>query len=402
MSKKILEGSRAIAETINLCMPDVVSAYPITPQTHIVEDLAQFKADGKANYEYVRAESEFAAASIVAGASAAGSRVYTATSSQGLLLMAEVLFNIAGMKLPVVLTCANRAVSAPINIWNDQQDAMAVRDAGWVMLFAEHVQEAVDMHVMAYKIAETASLPVMVNMDGFILTHTYEPVEIPSLATVKKFIGAYKPAKRQFLDVENPRTLGALGGPEVYQEIREELQNDLIASFVTIKKVSEEYHRQVQNSKFKVQNGNGKIKNYNDGLIEYTGPKNAEVVIAAMGSVIGTIKDTLNTPPGPLSRGGGKAQNGKVGILKIKTFRPFPAAEVREILKKTKYVAVLDKAISLGYEGILSGEIKQALYETGTKVKSYIGGLGGRDITRKMVKEVIKDVKGKGGKVKFI
>src|SRR4030042_4183448 len=255
MGKQILEGSRAIAETVNLCKPDVVSAYPITPQTHIVEDLAKFKADGRADYEYVRAESEFAAASIVLGASAAGSRVYTATSSQGILLMAEVIYNIAGMRLPIVMTCANRAVSAPINIWNDHQDAMAVRDAGWIMLFAETVQEAVDMHVMAYKIAETVRLPVMVNMDGFILTHTYEPVEIPSAALVKKFIGKYQPPKGEYLDVKNPCTLGAFASPADYQGIRQELQDDLVESGMVIDEVSTEYYKIIQGiKKFEIRN----------------------------------------------------------------------------------------------------------------------------------------------------
>ena len=166
--KQILEGSHAVAEVIKNCQPAVVSAYPITPQTHIVEDLEKLKAEGQADFEYVRAESEFAAASIVLGASATGVRTYTATSSQGLLLMAEVLFNIAGMRLPVVLTCANRAVSAPISIWNDQQDAVTVRDSGWLQLYGETNQEVVDLHVLAFKLAESLQLPVMVNMDGLI------------------------------------------------------------------------------------------------------------------------------------------------------------------------------------------------------------------------------------------
>ncbi len=211
--RQILEGSRAIALTIKNIKPGVISAYPITPQTHIVEDLAQFKANGEADYEYVRAESEFAAASIVEGASATGVRVYTATSSQGLLLMNEVIYNIAGMRLPVVLTCANRAVSAPINIWNDQQDAMSVRDAGWIMLFAENAQEAVIQHVLAYKIAEKLKLPVMVNVDGYVLTHTYEPVIIPTASQIRKFLPDYKPALGEYLDPKKPITFGAFAAP---------------------------------------------------------------------------------------------------------------------------------------------------------------------------------------------
>jgi len=237
--KKIIEGSRAIAETINACRPGVVSAYPITPQTHIVEDLAKIKADGEGDYEYVRAESEFAAASIVEGASATGVRVYTATSSQGLLLMTEVLFNVAGMRLPIVMTCANRAVSAPINIWNDQQDAVTVRDAGWLMFFGEDNQEVCDLHILAYKVAEQLELPVMVNLDGFVLTHVVEPVEIEDEKKIKKYLPDYTP-KGGILDPKNPLTLGAFATPEHYFEIRQELHDDIVASKAVIKKEMKE------------------------------------------------------------------------------------------------------------------------------------------------------------------
>jgi len=382
MAKQILEGSRAVAETVNLCKPDVISAYPITPQTHIVEDLAKFKADGKADYEYVRAESEFAAASIVAGASAAGSRVYTATSSQGILLMAEVLYNIAGMRLPVVLTCANRGVSAPITIWNDHQDVMSVRDAGWIMLFGENVQEIVDMHVMAFKIAETVKLPVMVNMDGFILTHTHEPVEIPSAKLINKFIGTYKPEKGQYLDVKNPKTFGAFATPADYQGIREQLQDDIVGSGKVINEVYKKFSIKVIPPLIPPL-----LRGGANGLIEYVGSGNEETVIVAMGSVIGTIREAVGSG---------------TGILKIKTFRPFPNEEIRKVLKNAKYVAVLEKAISLGNEGILAGEIKQALCGTGIKVKSYIGGLGGRDVSREMILDVVEDVRGKSDKVQFV
>ncbi|MBU4014931.1 pyruvate ferredoxin oxidoreductase, partial [Patescibacteria group bacterium] len=240
--KQILEGSRAIALTIKNIKPAVISAYPITPQTHIVEDLAKFKADGEADYEYVRAESEFAAASIIEGASAAGVRVYTATSSQGLLLMAEVVFNIAGMRLPIVMTCANRGVSAPITIWNDHQDAMTVRDAGWVMLFAENHQEAVDQHIMAYKIAEQTNLPVIVNVDGFVLTHTYDSVVVPDAGQIKKYLPDYKPKKGQYLDTNNPVTMGAFAAPAYYMEIRQELHDDLVASLDLINEEYKKYH----------------------------------------------------------------------------------------------------------------------------------------------------------------
>jgi pyruvate ferredoxin oxidoreductase alpha subunit len=382
---QILEGSMAIALTIKNIRPAVISAYPITPQTHIVEDLAKFKADGEADYEYVRAESEFAAASIVEGASATGVRVYTATSSQGLLLMAEVVYNIAGMRLPIIMTCANRGVSAPITIWNDQQDVMTVRDAGWILLFAENHQEAVDQHIMAYKIAELLNLPVMVNVDGFVLTHTYDSVIVPDTKQIKKYLPDYKPAKGQYLDPENPVTLGAFATPAHYMEIRQELHNDLIACADIIKKEYINYHKHFQVSSFKFQ-----VSSFNNGLVEYYGPKNPEIIIVAMGSVVGTIKDAVD-------------KNKNTGVLKIKCYRPFPAEEILKITKNAKYIAVLDKSISLGEMGPLASDIKAAAQgKTKAKIQSFIAGLGGRDITSKMIEKIIKEVKRGDDKVKFI
>ncbi|MBM3251458.1 MAG: pyruvate ferredoxin oxidoreductase, partial [Candidatus Omnitrophica bacterium] len=206
--KKFIEGSYAIAEAVKLCKPGVISAYPITPQTHIVEGLAQLVADGELKAEFVNVESEHSAASTVLGAVATGVRAFTASSSQGLLLMAEVIFNIAGMRLPLVLACANRAVSAPINIWNDQQDVMAVRDSGWILFFAENNQDLIDLHLQGYRIAEDhdVMLPVMVNLDGYILTHGLEVVDMPSQELVDKFLPPYQPLYK--LDPANPITLG--------------------------------------------------------------------------------------------------------------------------------------------------------------------------------------------------
>jgi len=393
--KQILEGSRAIALTINNIKPAVVSAYPITPQTHIVEDLAKFKADGEADYEYIRAESEFAAASIVEGASATGVRVYTATSSQGLLLMAEVIFNIAGMRLPVVLTCANRGVSAPITIWNDHQDAITVRDAGWIMLFAENHQEAVDQHIMAYKIAEQLQLPVMVNIDGFVLTHTYDSVVIPDAKQIKKYLPYYKPKKGTYLDPANPITMGAFASPAYYQEIRQELHDDLIASQDLVNQEFIKYNEIIKTQKHK--NTKTQIDN---GLIEYYGPKNPKIILVAMGSVVGTIKDAadeynkVGLPAVALA---------KVGVLKIKTYRPFPTDEILKIIQKAKYVAVLDKAITLGQIGPLASDIKAvAQGKVKAKIQSFIVGLGGRDVTGEMIGRIIKEVKKGSDGVRFI
>ncbi len=378
--KQILEGSRAIALTIKNIKPNVISAYPITPQTHIVEDLAKFKADGEANYEYVRAESEFAAASIVAGASATGVRTYSATSSQGLLLMAEVIFNIAGMRLPIVLTCANRAISAPISIWNDHQDAMTVRDAGWIMLFSENHQEAVDQHIMAYKLAEQLKLPVMVNVDGFILTHSYEPVYIPTEKQIKKYLPNYKPKTNEYLDPKNPITMGYLATPTHYMDIRQDLHDKLTDSQKTINKEYNNFQKI-----FKTKNSN-----HNNGLIEYSGPKNPKTIIVAMGSVVGTIKDTIKSEK-------------NVGVLKIKCYRPFPEEAILSVINKAKYIAVLDKAISLGSSGPLGIDIMAtAQGKIKVKIKNYIVGLGGRDITKKMIENIITDVKKNKDKLEFI
>lgn len=362
--KKILEGSRAIAETIKNIGVDVVSCYPITPQTYIVEDLAKFKADGEADYEYVRAESEFAAMSILVGASAAGARTYTATSSQGLLLMTEVLYNVAGMRLPIVMTDANRAISAPINIWNDQQDAVTVRDAGWIMLYGENNQEVCDLHVLAYKIAEACQIPVMVNLDGFVLTHTLETIEIIDSKSIKKYLPAFKPSEK--LDPKDPLTFGAFATPKHYMEIRQELHDDVVASKKMIAK---------EMTSFKKYFGR-KLS-----LVDYYGDKSADTVVVAMGSVLGTIKDAIDEL---------KKSGKKVGVLKVSSLRPFPAEEIIKEIGNKKNVIVIDKSLSLGEEGILAGELKRSFYgNSKATITSVIMGLGGRDITKEMIKKAI-------------
>lgn len=375
--RKILEGSHAVAEAVNLCEPGVVSAYPITPQTHIVEALADYKAQGKGKFEYILAESEFAAASIVEGAVAAGVRSYSATCSQGLLLMAEVLFNIAGMRLPLVLTVANRALSAPINIWNDQQDAVTVRDSGWIMLYAEDNQEALDLHIKAFKIAEKVKLPVMVNMDGYILTHTYEPVDMPSANQVKKYLPAFKPASDDYLNPKDPKTFGAFATPETYMELREDLFNIIKDSKNVIKQENNNF-----NKIFKRKSGNGLIDTYKI--------KDADTVLISFGSIIGTMKEAVD---------GLRKKGEKVGILKVTCFRPFPSEEIQKALAKAKNIAVIEKCVSLGNEGILGGEVKQILKKP---VKNFIVGLGGKDVTREMIKDMVKKTKSNNKDLEFI
>lgn len=375
-NKQILEGSRAIALTIKNIAPDVISAYPITPQTHIVEDLAKFKANGEASYEYIRAESEFAAASIVLGAAAAGSRAYSATSSQGLLLMTEVLYNISGMRLPLVITCANRAISAPINIWNDHSDAMAVKDSGFMQFFAENHQEAVYQHILAYKISEKMNIPVMVNVDGFILTHSYEEVSIPSYSTIKKYLPAFKPSSGTYLDPKNPVTLGGFYPPKHYQKTREDLFGDMQKALLEIKK------------EWKNLSLIFNYKNKGNGLVEYTGSKMATTIIIALGSVAGTIKEVIK-------------DNKNVALLKITSFRPFPAIEIKKLTKSAKNIVVIDKAISLGNAGPLGIEVQAALRDEKKNIKNYFAGLGGCDITEKQITNIIKNANIKSDKTLF-
>jgi len=387
IKSQILEGSRAIALTIKNIGPAVVSAYPITPQTHIVEDLARFKA-----------ESEFAAASIVLGAAATGVRSYSATSSQGLLLMTEVVFNIAGMRLPVVMTCANRAVSAPINIWNDQQDVMTIRDSGWILLFAENHQEAVAQHILAFKIAEKTRLPVMVNVDGFVLTHSYEEVIIPEAKDIKKFLPDYQPKLGTFLDPANPRTLGSFATPADYMEIRKELHDDLNSATKAIKDEYEKYHKTIN-----IPTPKSIMPSLIDnGLLEYYASPRAKTVIITMGSVAGTIKEVVDEQR---ANSGLFGAAGSIGVLKLRTFRPMPSDEIVKVLKDVgaKNVAVVEKCVSLGYAGPLYIDVKAAVQgKLNARVKNFIIGLGGRDVTREMIKTIISKVSSNGPEVEFI
>ena len=379
--KKLLEGSQAVAEAVRLCKPGVISAYPITPQTHIVEELAAMVASGELNSQFVNVESEHSAASVVLGSVAAGVRSFTATSSQGLLFMAEVVFNIAGMRLPVVMTCANRAVSAPLNIWNDHQDAITVRDSGWVQMHAENIQEALDLHIQAYRIAEGPKimLPVIVNMDGFILTHGLEVVDLPDQEQVDRFLPAYKPLFK--LDVENPLTLGPLVDPDYYMETRFAMQETHKDVLKLIPLIKDEFEKV-----FNRPTG---------GLVEGYRIDDAEKVIVAMGSVCGTIKDVVDS-----LRSKGK----KVGLLKLVTYRPFPAEAIYRALKDVPRVAVLEKAISIGSYSPLLSDVRSVF--SGKKkspvTSGFVIGLGGRDITIDSIKEVFKNLTAKTVSEQFI
>lgn len=368
--KTFLEGSKAVAEAVGLCKPNVISAYPITPQTHIVEALANMVANGRIKGEFVNVESEFSAASVVLGSCATGARSYTATTSQGLFLMCEVLFNISGMRLPIVMTCANRAVSAPINIWNDQQDSISMRDSGWIQLYAEDNQEAHDMHIQACKIAENKNvlLPVMVCMDGFVLTHLYEPIELVTQEEADKFLPPYEP--EHYLNSDKPITMGAMVGPEGYMETRYQIHEAMENASRVIEDVANEF--------------NGQFGRYFGGLIDTYNTEDADTIIVSLGSVLGTIKDTVD---------GLRKDGQKIGVLKIRSLRPFPKDAIYDALKNAKQVFVIEKAVSLGSGGIVSNEVRTVFHgkaET-PNVCGCICGLGGRDITVETITKILTD-----------
>jgi len=368
MAKRIMHGSRAVAEATKLCDVDVIAAYPITPQTHIVEDLAKFVADGELDCSYVKVESEHSAMSACVGSSATGARTFTATSSQGLALMNEVLFIASGMRLPIVMAVANRALSAPISIWNDQQDSISARDAGWIQLYVERNQEALDTIIQAYKIAEDREVltPVMVCMDGFVMTHTVEPVEIPDKAVVDSFLPPYEPVL--YLDPKDPMVQGAFADPGWYMELRREQEEAMKRALPVIKRVDGEYEKAT---------GRGY------GILEKYNMEDADIVLVSMGSVLGTMREAVDELKGELN----------VGLLKLKCYRPFPKKEVLEALKDAKVIGVVEKDVTVGLgEGALFTDIKGMLYnsELRPKLLGFVAGLGGRDITIDHIKQAAK------------
>ena len=363
---EITEGSHAIAEAVRLCRPQVISAYPITPQTHIVEALADFVANCQLDAEYITVENELSALSACIGASAAGSRTYSATTSQGLALMFEVCFNAAGMRLPIIMSIANRALGAPLSIWNDQQDSISLRDSGWLQFYAEDNQEATDLHVLAYKVAEEHSiqLPAFVCFDGFILSHTYEPVDMLTQEDVDKYLPKFNPLER--LDAADPISFGMYATPEYYLEFRYEMDQAQKRAKTVIAKAGKEFGAMFG-------------RDYS-ALIEGYRLEDAETAIVAMGSICGTIKDAIDEM---------RTEGKKVGLLKIRVFRPFPAEEIAKMLSHVKRVAVLDKNISLGAKGATVLEVRDALYGSSIPVKGYVLGLGGRDVRKRDVKEIV-------------
>jgi pyruvate ferredoxin oxidoreductase alpha subunit len=355
---KQVEGSAAVAEAVALCRPEVICAYPISPQTHIVEGLGRMVDAGTLTpCEFINVESEFAAMSVAIGASAAGARAYTATASQGLLFMAEAVYNAAGLGLPIVMTVANRAIGAPINIWNDHTDALSQRDCGWIQLFAEDNQEALDLHIQAFRLGEELSLPVMVCMDGFILTHAYERVDMPTQEQVDAYLPRYEP--RQVLDPAEPVSIGAMVGPEAFMEVRYLAHAKQRQALELMPSWADEFR-----NIFGRESG---------GLTHNYRLDDAEIVVVALGSVLGTIKDTVDEM---------REQGVKIGVLGITCFRPWPAATVRSALAGAKRIVVLEKSLAVGMGGIVSNNVASSFAGSPDLVHTVIAGLGGRAITR--------------------
>ncbi len=364
---KQIEGSRAVAEAVALCRPEVICAYPISPQTHIVENLGEMvKAGELAPCEFINVESEFAAMSVAIGASATGARAYTATASQGLLYMVEAIYNASGLGLPIVMTVANRAIGSPINIWNDHSDSLSQRDSGWMQLFAENNQEALDLHIQAFKLAEELSLPVMVCMDGFILTHAYERVDLPTQQQVDAYLPPFEP--RQVLDPREPVSIGAMVGPEAFMEVRYLAHDKQMRALERIPQLADEFK--------------GIFGRDTGGLTHTYRGDDAETMVVAMGSVLGTIKDTVDEM---------RADGHKIGVLGITSFRPFPLAQVRAALQHAKRVVVVEKSLAIGIGGILSTDVRMSL--SGIQLRGYtvVAGLGGRAITRKSLHKLFRD-----------
>jgi pyruvate ferredoxin oxidoreductase alpha subunit len=360
-----IEGSRAVADTVASCRPHVVCAYPISPQTHIVEALSEHVRTGRLDgCEYLNVESEFAAMSVAIGASAAGARVYTATASQGLLFMVEALYNASGLGLPIVMTVANRAIGAPINIWNDHSDAMSQRDSGWIQLYAATNQEAADLHVQAFALAEELSLPVMVCMDGFILTHAVERVDVPDQAAVDAFLPGFEP--RQVLDPAAPVSIGAMVGPEAFMEVRYLAHARQLMALERIPAIAAAFADQ-----FGRPSG---------GLVAPYRTEDADTVVVALGSVLGTLADVVDE-----LRDEGHA----VGSLGITAFRPFPLAAVRDALEGVRRVVVLEKALQVGIGGVVTGDVRTALSGVALHGSTVIAGLGGRPILASSLRRMI-------------
>ena len=381
--KKFLSGDEAFAFGVRLARPAVISAYPITPQTVVVEKLSDFVEDGSLKSDFIHVESEHSALSCAMGVSAAGSRAFTATSSQGLLYMAECLVYASGGRFPIVMMNANRSTALPWNIYGDQRDSLALLDSGWIQAYAKNAQEALDFALLSYYIAEHKKVqtPFMVNLDGFVLTHTYETVEIPSQEKADEFLPPFETENK--FDFEKPVNMAFSAGPDTN----------------TIFKYKE--HRAMKNVPSVVAEAEARFEKIfgrrYTGLTENYRTEDADFVIVTLGSISGLVEQVVDS----LREGGVKA-----GVLRIRYMRPFPEKEITETLKNVKAAAVLEKDISFGAEGTVFTNVNSALKKAGLNLPcvNYIGGLGGKDISVEEVKKIFEELESvpESGKVTFL
>ncbi len=369
--ERVISGNEAVAYGAMLSRVQVIPAYPISPQTTIVEALSDFCASGLLKADFVKVESEHSAMACCIGAASAGARTFTATSAQGLALMHEVLHWAAGARLPIVMANVNRAMSAPWTMWCDQGDSLAQRDTGWLQFYCEDNQEVLDSVIMAYRISEKVLLPSMVCLDGFILSHTYEQVEIPEIREVDEYLPAY--VSKFKLDVADPHSFNAAFLPDIYMEQRVKMQTAMEEAKGVAKTVDKEF---------------GQAFGRSYGTMEEYFVEDADILLVTTGTVTGTARVVVDEY---------REKGERVGLLKMKMFRPFPTEDVRRVLQQVKKVAVVDRNISFGATGIFAQEIRSALHHhgEGTSVFGFITGLGGRDVTPAVLKEIVEFAKGK-------
>ena len=362
--KRVIEGSHAVAEAVRLARVQVISAYPITPQTHIVEILSEYCANGTMNARFLRVESEHSALAALIGAQSCGVRTFTATASQGLALMHELLHWTSGARLPIVMAEVNRALAPGWNIWTDQTDSLAQRDTGWIQMYCEDGQEVLDSMLQAYRLAERVYLPVMVVLDAFYLSHTYEPVDVPTEAEVDRFLPQYQP--RFQVDTENPCAFGQLVPPGSYMKMRYDIAGAMEESLACLDKIQEEFYGIFQ-------------RRYSP--VEAIYCDDAEIIFVTSGTVTSTCRLVLQSL---------RNKGEKVGILKMKLFRPFPVAMVREAVSRAKKIAVIDRNFSFGASGIFAQEVRAALcnFPGHPPVFGYIAGIGGLDVTVELLEEI--------------
>jgi len=368
---RFVSGDEAVAMGVRLARPHVISAYPITPQTIVVERLSDYVEDKSLKAEYLHVDSEHSAMAAAMGVSSVGARAFTATSSQGLLHMAECVHYASGSRFPIVMMNANRSLAVPWSIYGDQRDSLGLLDSGWIQVYCEDAQEALDMIIQAYKIAENPKIltPFMVNIDGFVLTHTYEPVELPDQDLVDKFLPKYETKNKMAL--EEPKSLCFSTSPEDNQEFKYMQDMAMFKSIDIIEKTDKEYGEM--------------FVRYYHGMTESYKCDDADAVIVTLGSVCGTVRTVINQM---------REEGHKVGLLKIRYMRPFPMDAINELASKVSKMGILEKNISFGYEGTVYTNVNSALIASDNKVKTknYVGGFGGRDISKKDIREIFMDM----------